>query len=312
MESFLVAARVVVPMAIMMGLGILLRVLKVTDRQTMKNVDRITYWVFMPTLMFYNIYTTDFSDMKNLGFIAFGVIGLAVLMIAAIYLVPLVIREPKEYAAIGQAILRPNYILFGCAVANSIYGSGNIGIVMLMGAIAVPAFNAMSAIVLEAGRCGRSNIGKLMRAILKNPMVIAAALGIGVNLLGIRFPDMISGVVKDVADLTTPISFLSMGVSLSLGAMTQKRKQLLFGIVCRMAVVPLIFMPLALALGFRGQELCAIMILFAAPTAVSSYPMAVAMGADGDLAGQMVATTTVLSLVTIFLWTLVLSSAQFL
>ena len=54
--------------------------------------------------------------------------------------------------------------------------------------------------------------------------------------------------------------------------------------------------------------LCALMILFAAPTAVSSYPMAVAMDADGDFAAQMVAYTTIFCLPTIFLWTLLLNS----
>ena len=58
--------------------------------------------------------------------------------------------------------------------------------------------------------------------------------------------------------------------------------------------------------GFRGESLCAMMILFAAPAAVASYPMAVAMGADGQLAGQLVCTTTVLSVFTIFAWTFVL------
>ena len=42
--------------------------------------------------------------------------------------------------------------------------------------------------------------------------------------------------------------------------------------------------------------------------AVSSYPMAVAMDADGDFAAQMVAYTTVLCLPTIFLWTLLLNT----
>ena len=39
MDSFWVAARVVVPMAIMMGIGMLLRICKVTDRPTMKKVE---------------------------------------------------------------------------------------------------------------------------------------------------------------------------------------------------------------------------------------------------------------------------------
>ena len=69
-----------------------------------------------------------------------------------------------------------------------------------------------------------------------------------------------------------------------------------------LGVTSLIF----LARGFViGQ---ALMILFAAPTAVSSYPMAVAMDADGDFAAQMVAYTTVFCLPTIFVFTLVLNT----
>ena len=73
-------------------------------------------------------------------------------------------------------------------------------------------------------------------------------------------------------------------------------------------IIPAIFVGIAIFLGFRGQELCALMILFGAPTAVSSYPMAVAMDADGDFAAQMVAYTTIFCLPTIFLWTLFLNS----
>ena len=75
-----------------------------------------------------------------------------------------------------------------------------------------------------------------------------------------------------------------------------------------MIVVPFAFLPLGALLGFRGQSLCAIMVTFAAPSAVASYPMAVAMGADGQLAGQLVCTTTVLSVITIFLWTFAFKS----
>ena len=52
MNSFLMAARVVVPMAMMMAVGVLMRLSKVTDRPTMKKVDQIVSKVCMPLLMF--------------------------------------------------------------------------------------------------------------------------------------------------------------------------------------------------------------------------------------------------------------------
>ena len=118
---------------------------------------------------------------------------------------------------------------------------------------------------------------------------------------------LILDVVQDLSGLTTPLSFLSIGVTLKLGAV-EKKKYLISGILLRLVLVPMAIMPLAILCGFRGQQLCALMILFAAPTAVSSYPMAVAMDADGDFAAQMVAYTTIFCLPTIFLWTLLLNS----
>ena len=120
---------------------------------------------------------------------------------------------------------------------------------------------------------------------------------------------LVLDVVQDLAGLTTPLSFLSIGVTLKLGAV-EKKKYLISGVILRLILVPMVVIPLAGLCGFRGQEMCALMILFAAPTAVSSYPMAVAMDADGDFAAQMVAVTTILCLPTIFLWTLVLNVLQ--
>ena len=76
----------------------------------------------------------------------------------------------------------------------------------------------------------------------------------------------------------------------------------------RLLLIPAIFVSGAILLGFRGPELCAIFLLFAAPTAVSSYPLAVSMDADPELAGQMVIFTTVCCLPTFFLWVMAMSS----
>ncbi|MBQ9629058.1 MAG: AEC family transporter, partial [Synergistaceae bacterium] len=110
------------------------------------------------------------------------------------------------------------------------------------------------------------------------------------------------------ANSTTTVSFLSLGVGLDMAGNVSDRKLLLWGVILRMIIVPGVFMPLAVLCGFRGQSLCAMMVIFAAPSAVASYPMAVAMGADGQLAGQLVCTTTILSVLTIFLWTFAFKS----
>lgn len=307
MDSFLMAVKVVVPMAMMVGIGVLLRIFQIADAPTMKKVDNMIFKVFMPTLSFYNIYKTDFTKLTNLGYIFYGVAVLMILFLVAMFLVPRLVKPRATASSYGQAIFRSNYLIFGAAVAESIYGSGNIGMLSLLSAVAVPLFNVQAAILLETARHGKASAKKLLVAIGKNPTVIATVLGLAVNFSGIVLPVLVLDVVRDLSGLTTPLSFLSIGVTLSLGTVG-KKWYLVSGVLLRLVVIPMIFIPIAAWLGFRGQEMCALMILFAAPTAVSSYPMAVAMDADGDFAAQMVAYTTVFCLPTIFMWTLLLSS----
>ena len=306
MESFWISARVIVPMALTVGLGMLLRVFHVTDKAAMKPIDNLIFKIFMPMLSFYNIYKTDFSQLRNIGYILYGTVGLIILFLLALFLVPKYVKPRPTASAYGQVLFRSNYLLFGVAVAQSIYGDGNIGLVTLMAAVAVPLFNAQAVILLETGRQGTASVKKLLLAIAKNPTVIATVLGLTVNFSGLVLPELVLETVQDISGLTTPLSFLSIGVSLHLGAV-EKRRYLVSISLLRLVLVPLVFVTGAVALGFRGQALCALLILFAAPAAVSSYPMAVAMGADGEFSAQCVAYTTLFSLVTIFIWTLVLN-----
>ncbi|MBQ7264023.1 MAG: AEC family transporter, partial [Synergistaceae bacterium] len=143
---------------------------------------------------------------------------------------------------------------------------------------------------------------------LKNPMIIATSIAFVLMALPYPFPPLLWGVVRDVAGVTTPLSFISLGVGLDLGKARADLRPLTLGVLLRTVLVPSIFLPLSVMLGYSGPTLCALLILFGAPTAVASYPMAVAMGADGPLAGQLVCATTLLSIPTIFLATFALLS----
>ena len=308
LESFLVALRVVLPMALLMLVGVGVQKTRLMDRPAMRRVDRLTFRLFMPVLLFKNIYETDISQNLELREVLFAVLTLAAIFPLALMLPGRFVKDRSKAAAIGQAMMRTNYILFGIAVAESIYGEGNTGPVALLGAFVVPLTNAFSVVILEMGRSGRTAPGKLLLSILKNPMVIATLAALALLAMPFRLPELLWDVVKDIAGVTTTISFISLGVSLDMGEARANRRPLAIGTALRMGLVPLVFLPLSVALGFRGQGLCGLMVLFAAPTAVASYPMAVAMGADGPLAGQLVCATTVLSIFTMFCYTFLFQS----
>lgn len=295
-------------MALLMAVGIGVRKAGVIDRPTMRSMDKLTFRLFMPVLLFKNIYETDLSQSFAPKETLFAILALLVIFPVALLLPPRVVKNRGQAASIGQAMIRTNYILFGIAVAESIFGEGNIGPVALLGAIVVPVTNALSVIVLEVNRAGRAKPKQLLLSILKNPMVLATLAALALLAMPFRIPELLWTVVKDVAGVTTTISFISLGVSLDLGEARTNLRPLAFGVALRMVLVPLVFLPLSVALGFREQSLCALMVLFAAPTAIASYPMAVAMGADGPLAGQLVCATTGLSVFTMFCYTFLFRS----
>lgn len=308
MNSIVLAVNVVLPMAIMMGVGWIMRLTGVSDRDTMKKVDSMIFKVFMSVLMFYNVYNADLTQLRQAGYIVYGAVGLLLLFLVAVTVVPRLIHPAATAASFGQAMFRANYMLFGVAVAQNIYGVGNVGVVMLMGAVAIPLFNILATIVLEYGRSDKTKPAKMIKSVLVNPNIVAAILGILVNLSGIQLPQIILKVMSDLGGLASPLSFLSLGVSLNLASVKRSRGLLSLGLSLRLVIIPMILLIPAIFLGFRGQQLCALMVLFASPVGVSSYPMAVAMRADGELAGQLVALSTVASLGTIFCWTAALSS----
>ena len=66
-------------------------------------------------------------------------------------------------------------------------------------------------------------------------------------------------------------------------------------------IVPVIGLAVGILLGYRDVELVGLLAVFASPTAVASGPMAQAMGGNGQLAGEIIATTSAGCIVSIFL-----------
>ena len=71
-------------------------------------------------------------------------------------------------------------------------------------------------------------------------------------------------------------------------------------------LLPLVFFPFAIAFGFRGSELVAILVMLGSPTTVTCYIMAKNMGNDEVLSSSIVVMATLLSSVTLTGWIFVL------
>ena len=122
------------------------------------------------------------------------------------------------------------------------------------------------------------------------------------NLLRVPLSSGLQKCVTDLGRVATPLSLVALGSDFMFSRMRGISGQLIICVVGKLLVSPLVMVTLGVLMGFRGDYLVPVMLMFAAPTAVSSYTMAQQMEGDADLAGAAVVFTTCLSIFTIFLW----------
>ena len=310
-HSLIVALSVVFPMAAYMLIGVACRRGGIIDRSTMKRFDVLAFKLFLSVSLFKNIYSADYSGGFSLKLVLAACLGASLLYVFSRYFIGRCEKDANKAASLSVSLFRSNYSLFGLAVAQSLFGEDNAGAVSLLAAIIVPLTSVYSVIVFEENRSKKTNLLKTTAAVLKNPLIIASLLAILLKLIHFEIPELLFGVIKSIASAATPLCFISLGVGLNLEEMHANSRILTISVLLKMVLIPAVMVTLSVLLGFRGQELCALMIAFAAPTAVNVYPMAISMEADGPTAAQMVALTTIVSIFSIFLITFILTSLNY-
>jgi predicted permease len=158
---------------------------------------------------------------------------------------------------------------------------------------------------------GKAFVKKVVKGIVTNPIIIGIVCGLPFALLNVQFPTMVDKTLSSLANATAPLALLIVGADFE-GAKAIKKLGLSVGAtLIKLVVQPAIVLPIAIWLGFREQELVAIVVMLAAPTTVASYIMARSMKNDEVLAGSIVVLTTLLSSVTLTLIVYILRSLQY-
>ena len=154
---------------------------------------------------------------------------------------------------------------------------------------------------MEIFRGGKVKIRSILKGIATNPLILSCAAGFLFLFLRIPIPEIVYGTLTDLSRVATPLALIILGGSIKFSKTMGYFKQIVTGLLGKLVVVPAIFLPIAAAIGFRGQDMAVLISLYCSPVAVSSFVMAQQMDSDGDLAGQFVVLGAALSVVTIFL-----------
>ena len=307
MDNLILSFNIVLPLFLCMAVGYLLRQIHMLEPGILSKLNALCFKVFLPIYLFNNLYSTDLGTAFNLKLILFAVFGNILFFLLLFFLIPKFEPENKNRGVMIQGIFRSNFALFGLPLAISLVGDKSGPTSLLVGVL-VPVYNVLAVVTLETFRGGKPNIRKIIRGILTNPLIIASAIGILVNISGLVLPAPVKKASTDLGSVATPLSLVALGGSFVFSRVSSYRMQLVISVAGRLVISPIIFVTLGILFGFRNETLVPILIFAGAPTAVSSFPMAEQMGGNGELAGQIVVIASALAVFSMFLWIFLLKS----
>lgn len=318
-DILLFTLNTIMPVILLMAIGYILKRIKFLTPEFLKIGNKTVFFVLLPLLLFKNI--ADINDISQIRMdvICYVVILIAILLIIGFFM-GLTVKDPKQKGVIHQCIFRSNFALIGVPLAELMGGNNGVLMAAVISLFSIPIFNVLAVIVLSVYKEGKItlNIEKILIDIVKNPLIIGVLSGLAVafakflmtkNNIPNPFAKVtfIYTVISYLARAATPVALIVLGGQFDLKRMSGYKKQLFIGVAGRNFIAPLIGVGAAIILTLSGHlnfgpdVFAALIALFGTPVAVASAIMAEAMDNDGQLAGQLVVWTTILSLITLFI-----------
>ena len=314
MTDFLFAVNATSPIVIMVLVGYFLKRIGMLDMGVAKVLNKLVFRVFLPAMLFLNMYKIESLADVDFGFVWYTIIATVILFLIAVGVVILFTKENAKRGALLQSVFRANYALVGIPLATSLFGAEGAIAATVLSAFIIPVFNSLAVI----GLCifspdKKPSVKKILLGIAKNPLI--QSIAIGFVALGIRAVFVRCGVafrltdiepvyktLNNLSSVATPLALLVLGAQFEMSAIPQLKKYIAFGVIARNLVVPAVGIAIAYFIGaFTGAHFATFVAVFCTPVAVSSVPMAQEMDADVSLAGQLVIWSTVFSAFSIFI-----------
>lgn len=310
MDSFIFSLNATMPVFLVILLGYWLKRIGFLTEGFTSVADKLVFKVALPAQLFYDIACTDLRQDFEPSFVIFCMAATTA-MFGGIYLLArLLLKDKSLVGAFSQASARGSAAILGIAFVQNVYG--NAGLTPLMIVAAVPLFNIYSVLILTFSAPDNASGGRQLKKaclnVMKNPIILGILAGLPFSLLEIQLPAILEKTVVSVSNMSTPVALLVVGAGFQTGAALAKFRPAVAATVIKLVVLPAIFLPLAVWMGFTGSELMAILIMVGAPTTVTCYIMAKNMGGDAQLSSTIVVLATLFSSVTLTFWIFLLRS----
>ena len=178
MDSLILSLEIVLPLFLLMALGYVIKLTGMMNETSVKQVNKVIFKIFLPLLVFCNIYNTEIAESFNSQLLLYAVAGVLIQFVLSLCLVVLLEKDNSRRGVMLQGMFRSNFVLFGIPISTALFGDTAAGLASILIAVIIPLYNVLAVISLELFNGKRPNIGKILLGIVTNPLIIGSVLGV--------------------------------------------------------------------------------------------------------------------------------------
>lgn len=299
----LVTIHALLPVILVIASGYLVARTGIITGDQWHGIERLTYFVLFPAILFKTTALVDFSSLPTLPmgatlFASIFTMAAIMLVLRPVFLSVWGITGPR-FTSIFQGVLRWNGFI-ALAVAAEVIGSDGVALVAVAMVFLIPPLNAMCVLVLSRYAGGEApSAAKILRDLYTNPFILSILAGLAANLSGLPIPSILQSTLTILGSAALPVGIVCVGAGLDLAALRRPGPALASGTLIRLIGMPLVVAGFAWVFGITGPALAAIIIAASVPSAGSAYVLARQMGGDAKLMAEILTLQTVVGIVTI-------------
>lgn len=309
MEHLIFSLNATIPIFLTMVMGYLFKQCRMIDEPFVKVLNKFNFQVTLPVMLFEDLAGADFASVWDGKYVLFC-FGVTFVSIFAIWgISSLLLKEKDVVGEFTQGCYRSSAAVLGLAFIQNIYGTSLMAPLMIIGT--VPLYNVMAVVILSftgpgEHKLNKEGLKKSIMGIAQNPIIISIVLGIAVSLMHVEFPYIVDKTIHNFSVMASPLALIGLGAGFEGRKAVKKLRLTAVCTAVKLLLLPAIFLPVALWMGFTGEKLVAILVMLGSATTPSCYIMAKNMGHEGVLTSGTVVATTFFSSVSLTFWIFVL------
>ncbi|MEO0550770.1 MAG: AEC family transporter [Pseudomonadota bacterium] len=292
----------ILPIVVILVLGKIVASRNILTDEGWRGLESATYYVLFPALIVNKLAAADFTsvDWRMPG----ALIGAQLVMAILSVVLGKGLNQPGDrLGVLVQSGVRWNTFI-ALAIAQNLMGPTGLALVAAAAAAMIPTANGLSILALTGLSNSSMNVVSLLRQVFLNPLIIACAIGLGLNQSGLVLPQIAFDVFDILSQATIAIGLLATGAHIRLSGQNMSVGTVIGWSVFRLLGLPIVAGAIALTLAVPPLIFLVILIATAVPTASNGAILARQLNGDVQLAANLIAFQTIFALasVTAILW----------